>query len=86
MKINKNQEQLLRHMLGADSRYKKNIWGFRNHFCDSDGSSDEPDFKDLVKKGLVKKGTRFEYPTYYATKAGCVAVGFKKYQLAKMKF
>lgn len=80
--ITDKQKELLQHTLGADSRYKKKDWGFRNHFCA--GDSDDPDRIELEKmeaEGLVKSGERHGHKTFWATKAGATAIGFKPYQL-----
>tara|TARA_R110001599_G_scaffold100770_9_gene258145 strand:+ start:8948 stop:9250 length:303 start_codon:yes stop_codon:yes gene_type:complete len=83
--ITQKQKELLQHMLGADERYRKKQWGFRNHYC----ASADPECKDrielekLEKEGLVKSGTRFDYKTFWATKKGALAIGFKPYQLRK---
>ena len=79
------REQLLQHMLGADSRYKKKQWGFRNHYCAS-GNEDCPDRIELEKMetdGLVKSSGQFGYKTFHATKKGAESIGFKPYQLRK---
>ena len=86
-KITKKQEELLRHMLGADSRYMKKQWGFRNHYCAGDeGCSDRVELEKLEKDGLVTSGQRFGYKTFWATKEGAIAIGFKKYQLINAGF
>jgi hypothetical protein len=77
-----SQNQKLQHMLGADSRYKKKQWGFRNHFCATVGTPDDIELIEMEKNGLVKSGNRIEDRVFYfATKAGAKAVGFKQYQL-----
>lgn len=88
MEITAKQKQLLQHMLGADSRYMKKQWGFRNHFCAVDNKSD-PDrleLENLEKAGLVKSGDRLGSKTFWATKEGALAIGFKPYQLRKTTF
>lgn len=82
--ITEKQKELLQHTLGADSRYKKKDWGFRNHFCAS--STENPDRQELDKMealGLVASGVRFDYTTFWATKAGAEAIGFNRVQLKK---
>lgn len=85
--ITESQKELLQHMLGADSRYLKKQWGFRNHFC----ASDNPECKNrlaleaLEADGLVKSGERLGYKTFWATKKGALAIGFKPYQLKNAK-
>jgi hypothetical protein len=54
MEITQRQKQLLQHMLGADARYKKNQWGFRNHFAASPNSKDCVEFEKMEEIGLVK--------------------------------
>jgi hypothetical protein len=79
-----SQKQKLQHMLGADDRYKKNQWGFRNHYCATFGTPDDIELSEMEKNGLVKSGNRIEDRVFYfATKAGAEAIGFKKYQLRK---
>jgi len=77
-------KQKLEHMLGADPRYKKKQWGFRNHYC---AGPQDTDLEEMVELGLVK---RIEYNSemigkdskmYHATKKGALAIGFKIYQL-----
>ena len=81
--LNEKQEQLLRHMLGADERYAKKKWGFRNYYC----ASDNPNCKSRIELekmetlGLVTSGELMGYKTFWATKEGAVAIGFKPYQL-----
>ena len=85
MSITEKQTELLQHMLGADSRYLKKHWGFRNHFCTSINSVDYLPLKDLEDKRMVKSGTRFDYEAFWATEKGAKAIGFKPYQLRKTK-
>jgi len=83
--ITEKQKELLQHMLGADSRYKKNQWGYRNHYCAGDNPQD-PDRLELEKmetEGLVKSGERLGNKTFWATKAGAIEIGFKPYQIRK---
>lgn len=82
--MDKKYIELLQHMLGADSRYKKKEWGFRNHFCASEGHSDLEDLKDMERFGLVESGSVFRSFNFYATRAGAVAIGFQPYQLKKV--
>jgi hypothetical protein len=83
--ITEKQKELLQHMLGADSRYMKKQWGFRNHFCASEGHSDIKDLREMEKKGLVKSGERIGSIFFWATEKGALAIGFKPYQLRKTK-
>ena len=86
--MNDVQESLLRHMLGADSRYLKKEWGFRNYFC-ADNSDECPDNVELIKmesQGMVISCKRQEETIYFATKEGALAIGFKPYQLRKVNF
>lgn len=85
----KKEEELLRHILGADNRYSKRNWGFRNRFCTH---ANDPDFTELQKmerKNLVKsynKPADSIFPTmvvFSATKKGALEIGFKSYQLKK---
>jgi hypothetical protein len=85
MMINQKQKRLLQHMLGADSRYKKKQWGFRNRFCagDDDSHPDNVELNDLQDKGLVKSYMKFGYKTFYATKEGAEQIGFGKAELKR---
>lgn len=87
MTVSEKQQSLLTHMLGAGDRYMKKDWGFRNRFCASD-NPDCPDRLELEKMeaaGLVKSGERLGNKTFWATKAGAIAIGFKPYQLRNTK-
>lgn len=79
--IKEEHAELLRHMLGATERYRKNQWGFRNHFVCSDGTEDHNELKEMEDMGLVKSGEQFGTCCFWATKKGAVSVGFKPYQL-----
>jgi hypothetical protein len=81
--ITDKQKELLQHMLGADSRYKKRQWGFRNHYCagSKEDCPDRLELEKLEKLGMVKSGERLGHKTFWATKDGAVAIGFKPYQL-----
>lgn len=83
--ITEKQKKLLQHMLGADSRYLKKEWGFRNHFC-AGSNKDCPERLELNKlelKGLVKSGDRLGSKTFWATRKGAEAIGFTPCQLRK---
>lgn len=83
-----DRKELLQHMLGADSRYLKKQWGFRNHFC-ANKSLNDPDTAELdamEKDGLVKSFEGEEYRIFKATEKGALLIGFKPYQLRKTKF
>lgn len=83
--INDEQKRLLQHMLGADDRYLKKEWGFRNHFCAAPSDTKTiAEFDDLEQKGMVTSGMRDNYKVYWATKKGAIAIGFKPYQLKKV--
>ena len=81
IELKSDHMEILKHMLGADSRYKKKQWGFRNHYCA--GPDDFSLLDEMIGLGLLTNGTRIfntdKY--YYATRAGAIAVGFKPYQL-----
>ena len=82
MELTSKQKELLQHTLGADSRYKKKDWGFRNHFCAGDeGDPDRVELEKMEKAGLVTSGMKFDYKTFWATKEGAIAIGFKPAQL-----
>ena len=81
--IPEKQKSLLRHMLGADSRYLKKHWGFRNHYCAGDNKTcpDRLELEKMESNGLVKSGKRLGNKTFWATRKGAVEIGFKPYQL-----
>jgi len=81
--VNEKQKQILQHMLGADSRYLKKQWGFRNHYCAGDNKdcSDRLELEKMQRDGLVKSGDRIGSTTFWATKKGAESIGFKAYQL-----
>jgi hypothetical protein len=72
----------LKHMLGADSRYMKKDWGFRNRF--SAGGDDITSMERLEKNELVRKiaHTLYGDHLYVATEKGCKHLGFNKKQIA----
>lgn len=78
------QIQILQHTLGADSRYKKSQWGFRNQYCTR---PDDIELNKLVDMGLMNKGPASKLLGgdcyFWATEAGCKAIGFTKKQIAK---
>ena len=83
--ITPKHEELLRHMLGADSRYKKKQWGFRNHFCAGEGHLDLPFLREMEQIGLVKSREFMNEIFFSATKKGALEIGFKPYQFRNMK-
>ena len=84
--ITEKQRELLQHMLGADERYKKKQWGFRNYFCcGNDKHGDYEELKKMELVGLVVRGVWLEQIFFSATLKGAIAIGFKKYQLKKLE-
>lgn len=81
--VTDKQKQLLQHMLGADSRYLKKEWGFRNHFASSEGSQDYVELSEMEKLGLVKSGDRLNSKVFWATKQGALEIGFTPAQLRR---
>ena len=81
--LTQKQRELLQHTLGADSRYSKKQWGFRNRFCADQGHSDYKDLIFLVDAGLMVKAKRLGQNFFFASKQGAIAIGFKPYQLRK---
>ena len=79
--MQEKHKELLQHMLGADSRYKKKMWGFRNHFAATPGTKDCIELEEMEKLGLVTSGIRGQYKVFWATKKGAIEIGFKNYQL-----
>jgi len=67
----------LRHMLGMIKRPKRNH-GYRNHFVA--GPVDIGSMNRLVAAGYAKRGSipTDSGPWFYATEAGCKAVGLHK--------
>lgn len=82
--LTKEQKEILQHTLGADSRYKKTQWGFRNRYC---CRSDNKLLNELVDLGLMKKSLPSELIGgdcyFWATEQGCKAIGFTKKQILK---
>ena len=69
--------ELLRHMLGTESKWP----GYRNYFCAEIGSADYSDLMAMCVSGLAERGRtankgRDQY--FVATEAGCRAVGLTK--------
>ena len=65
----------LRHMLGAEPRYKKRDWGFRNRYC---SSNDDASMERLIANYLVVRGETIndgKNTMYYATFGGCLRAG-----------
>ena len=87
MSLTDQQEQILRHMLGADERYKKKQWGFRNRFCSSNGHQDQKTLEKLRDMGLVVSNKmQGDTQYFFATRAGAKAIGFKPYQMRNTDF
>lgn len=83
--ITDKQKEILQHTLGADSRYKKSQWGFRNHYQASKNHVNRKEVERMVKEGLM------EYyfvhgmgDVYSATEKGMGAIGFTKKQILKI--
>ena len=82
------QVGMLKHTLGADSRYTKKEWGFRNHYCVSVGTPDHDLLQDLESKGYMVMGrstyagenSRF----YRATRKACELLGFSARQIGEL--
>lgn len=85
--ISGSYKELLQHMLGADERYKKKQWGFRNHYCSVGHGEEHSMLLDMEKKGLVYRGRKVDegYQFFRATTEGAKAIGFKPYQLRKLR-
>lgn len=72
---------LLRHMLGAGSHYKKQQHGFRNRFCAGIGGPDYEEMLAMEDAGLVEAGVKINGGRdqfFSATVAGCEAIGLSK--------
>ncbi len=81
--MSNKQKELLKRMLGADSRYKQKQWGFRNHFFAGEFSSDGLELNKMEQEGLVISSERLGSIVFHATKKGAELIGFKPYQLRK---
>jgi len=79
--ITDKEKGILQHMLGADSRYKKRQWGFRNHFAAEPGHTDFKTLEILESKKLVKRGSAMTSTVFWSTKAGAISIGFKSYRI-----
>jgi len=82
--VTEEMKHLLKHMLGADSRYLKRQWGFRNHYCTTEGSTSDPIMRKMVALKLAIRSKRELFGgqrVYHATRLGAIAIGFKAYQL-----
>lgn len=72
----------IRHMTGAEARYNRKEWGFRNHFCAGEGSQNFLSMQKLLSAGYVTQGIKQEMSTFFhATKEGCEAIGMNKKQI-----
>ena len=64
----------LKHALGADSRYAKSKWGWRNYYLA--GGLAHQAFDRLVAAGFASQGRRMGDETYFhATRAGAKLAG-----------
>ena len=72
----------IRHMTGAQARYKKIQWGFRNHFCAGKNGDDFESMQRLLCAGYVVEGIEQEHSIFFhATEKGCKAIGMKPAQI-----
>lgn len=83
MELTTQQEKKLRHMLGAEpGRYRKNQWGFRNHYAASNNSQAYTELKEMELIGLVSEGGASDSMVFFhATEAGCKSIGLTKSQI-----
>lgn len=81
--VTEKHKQILQHMLGADERYLKKEWGFRNHYTASEGHQSYNELLEMEKLGLVRSGNKFENTVFWATKQGALEIGFKPAQLRR---
>ena len=81
--VTEKQKKILQHMLGADERYLKKEWGFRNHYTLEYGSDGFDDLTEMENLGLVKRGNRLDSVVFWATKQGALEIGFKPAQLRR---
>lgn len=87
--LTEKQTQILKHTLGADSRYPKHQWGFRNHFFTGANTADYPILLELENLGFMARRDQPPFTDkkdflFYATKAGCELVGLTKKRIKKM--
>jgi len=74
----------LRHTLGARDRKDRYSWGCRNFFGTGAGSKDDESMQRLLKAGYVTSGSeRWGNRYYFATAAGCKALGFTDEQMKR---
>lgn len=72
----------IRHMTGSEPRYKRNQWGFRNHFCAGKKGQDFKSMQKLLSAGYVVQGIEQGTSVFFqATKEGCEAIGMGKKQI-----
>ncbi len=83
-KTTSNQIRLLHHMLGAGGRFLKKEWGFRNGYTSAPGSKDHEDLLAMKQAGFVEANGANTW--FCATKRGALSIGFKPYQIKKLKF
>jgi hypothetical protein len=87
MIITERQKQVLQHALGADSRYKKRQWGFRNNYFAEEGHHSWDVLLELTKLGLMQRHEpNREFVTgsyFYATVEGAKAIGFNSAQIKR---
>lgn len=84
--LSDEQEQILRHTLGADSRYKKSQWGFRNHFCAGMHSPQHEILRNLEASGYMVSGrVDGNNVFYHATELACKALGFSAKRIKELK-
>lgn len=83
MELTEQQEKKLRHMLGAEhGRYRKDQWGFRNHYAANPNSPACAELKEMKEIGLVSEGGSSENMIFFhATEKGCKAIGLTKTQI-----
>jgi len=83
--IEEKKREILKHMLGADSRYKKSEWGFRNHFTVSQGREEFSALILMKDEGLVVGGKRFDEHVFWATEKGARHIGFNTKMVNRTK-
>jgi len=79
-------EGILRHMLGAGSDVPKKTWGYRNRYCTGLNSGPHKLLLEMQEAGLVKPGAvinQGKVQVFYATREGCLAIGFKAAQIKR---
>lgn len=84
IELSDKQKEILQHCLGADSRYKKKEWGFRNFYMASKAHVNFRELKKMTKLGMLTHHFVIGMGDIYsATELGCRLLGFTKVQITR---